>query len=95
MFALTPSIFCAHATLDGPKYRYAVGPLIGGYIGELMGDAAPALVTVVLFAVLVPVTLIFLPETSPMQAGLGDQMKGKVQPMASFQGDMGDSKLSK
>jgi MFS family permease len=89
MTAVAPQVISL-TKLDGPHCRYAVGPLIGGYIGELIGDHAPAYLSVLLFAGLIPVTLYFLPETSPMAAGHRHKEKGPVKAMTSFQGEMGD-----
>ena len=43
---------------------YAIGPIVGGILSEKYGDAVPALVSCLLFLLLIPATLFCLPETN-------------------------------
>lgn len=73
-------------------YRYTVGPKIGGILGERFGDGAPAFLAVSLFAALIPITLFFLPETSPRGSKQAAAQRKEIRPMASFQGNMDDGR---
>ena len=48
---------------------YAIGPILGGMLSEKYGDVVPALASCLLFLMLIPATVLLLPETNALVTG--------------------------